>query len=86
MIRILQILLGRLSASSADAADPRNDRFAARSLIVINGKQKELTDFNKNQLAQDSENNAIYEKYCQNVVTATPEALKTPCFQGFQAF
>ena len=36
-----------------DAADPRNDRFAARSLIVINGKQKELTDFNKNQLALD---------------------------------
>ena len=53
MIRILQILLGRLSASSADAADPRNYRFAARSLIVINGKQKELTDFNKNQLALD---------------------------------
>ena len=53
MIRIFQILLGRLSASSADAADPRNDRFAARSLIVINSKQKELTDFNKNQLALD---------------------------------
>ena len=49
----VQILLCRLSASSADAADPRNDRFAARSLIVISGKQKELTDFNKNQLALD---------------------------------
>ena len=36
-----------------DDVDPRNGRFAARSLIVINGKQKELTDFNKNQLALD---------------------------------
>lgn len=36
-----------------DAADPRNGRFAARSLNVINGKQKKLTDFNKNQLALD---------------------------------
>ena len=68
------------------SATEKTMKLALSQILLCQHKRKELTDFNKNQLAQDSVSNANLEKCCQNVVMPTPEALKTPCFQGLQPF